>query len=1551
MATFSLTNSATQEISNLISTKPMLISKAELLLLGSNIKLVGYDPVLGMNSTINRSFSPRLINWVEPYEIKGILKSLFYTEINSELKVGDRVFIVNGNYDSDLLIESDKYKKGRDGYKILYIDNCKVVLDINYTGVKPWKEEIIDNFIKVYYIRNQQEFLHANRQVTTRNGVFDYKFNRYQNTISFIDQDHTTFTISGARWGINGGVIGSPGFFVRNGRTQSWTNITSAFTNTTNITASYSYALSPTYYNNDRIKIMNGDFTYNGKQYKEGFVYKWIVGPTQSEWVVDVTYFQPFLSKNNFRDGNFDGIWNTGIFGRQNKQITWEGDKSTWNTGTLLNTTWKKGTFNSLYSLVDSYFSGIDEYGLPYQKSNSYNNGGKGLNYIINSNIETSTINNGTIIRTVIGSQSATYSVVEKYITGSSSEYSNTIITADFDTCELNNSNIYNSELKNIRANNTLFEAVKSTNSYFKNSVFHNSTYNSDNIIKILGYDEINAAEHPTLSSQNSSIPGTVQKVYKFYITETSYNRLKTGDKFYIKGLKINDNSKNVINFFDKKFKINAWSEYVEDYDVYSDSFFKRGIEFSAFLSTPEENSFLFKTITTGGIHTSISTTNTNKLYSIDIWAKLYDIDYPSITNLPSLIGSHVINFNTSEIPSLNPGTSSISLGNIIDISNAYIIDSDFDSGLFENSQWNDGNHINYNNDSNITIQNSIGGQYNLSVATQSGYLIATSSYDKFFPEGDLDFLSVGSVVFLDTVDYNKILLSDTGISLDSSVYYYTDPGVPGWTYVISLPNPGQYLLEFDTVLNDDLGIYDGTVPSGNPLIDNLPYTGATYTYSKVVSTNTSIITIYNLNQSINLTINNLNVIIPSASRLPDAYKVISKSDVSVGGNQFGVYELQEIITGSSSQIIGVTTSYFYTEKAKNRYNYIKSLKINKSNIKSGIFKRPYIKESIIQSDTYDSSDKEYTNLDKLRSLVVTDSIYSDKSNILSSATYLYSSFVKGTDVWRDGIIQNSIWISGTFSSGVIKESTWVNGSFVNGSFYGSRSFDANPTTYFPLYNSNRIRSYYKDGLTLGNIYSASGTTVSNDRYSWQDGNFINGEFYKSDWEGGTFSGGRFWNSKWYNGLFENGLIGSKQVSTSDTKFYNGTVSYAVVENATLYAEDTSLNKNINANIEWNDGYFNDGVFGSNISQTASNSAIWNNGTFNGGQFISNGRWKKGTFNNGLFISGYGWTQSDSLTQSDYSWESGTFNNGKFGNANGLTNSTWYTGEFHGGIFSGRVWNNGIFLQGELQGSGGSTIGGLTCGSASTFVDSFSHSYWGLWRSGIFTDIKDRFISNQVIYTIPMRARFEKRRGLIAKFKNGLWLGGTFSHPGGEMSKSVWLDGAFEKGKFIGSSFNPYVKRNGSTQSSFNLNDSTCYWKNGDLENSDFYISRWKNGNFNLGTATGMIWENGVCKYMNAFNIFWEKGLWRNGNWYGSSFEFNGLVDSDYVKQILFRGMSWSGTASAHIWNIFLNTEEKETQILSAGLSGYPAYTPPVYLVMYPGPVNPGGFGGGGGGS
>jgi len=1456
-----LDNSFIKNMSSIISKKPLLISKADLIGLGKNKKLVGYNPLQDLVSDAGKSFSPRIINWVEPYEINGIDKSLFYTEVNSGLKVGDRVFILNGNYDSDSLIISNKYKKGRDGYKVLFVDNCQIVLDIDYTGVLPYLEEPIDKFIKVYYIKNVQDFLHANRHATTGSAEFDYKFNYYQNNIAFIDQDYTTTK----SWGRNGGIIGSPGFFVKAGITQSWTNISNDLINS----GSYSYALSPIYSNNDRIKIMESDFTYNGKKFQEGFVYKWNVGPTQSEWIVDVKYSKPLITKGNFRDGNFNGFWNTGLFGSQNKQIKWEGKTSTWKSGTLLNTNWIKGTYEALYTLPESYYSGLNDDGFPYQKLNTPNNSGKSFNFIIDSILEQSTINNGTIINSIIGTSSATYSVVENYLMNYTTPYPNLIKKAYFEDCNFNNAYISNSELKNIKTNNSKFENVKSVNSYFRNSVFINSNYNSDNIIKILGYDELNATEYPSIGSTFSiggsyaSLNDVSQKVYKFYINESGYNRLKTGDKLYIKGIKLNNSSKEILNLFDKKLRLGSWTEYIDDYNIYTNTFFKRGIDISTFLSSPLENSYLFESVrkpidpldptSPDTYHTSVYSTNPNSnLYSIDIWMSIYDIDDESLLpGSPGLNGitsptpnkpflKEYLNLNTSwEYPTKYDfisatGSGPLRLGNIVDVTNAYLVDADFESGIFENSNWNSGYHINSQTDLNITDSSATSslndGVYNLSF-TSSNSLLATSLYDQFYQENEYT-LQPGEVVFLDSVDFN-----------------------------------------------------DGT----------------------------------------------------NITRLPDAYKVVSN-------NLLGVYKLEELVTGTSSIISSLTqsTGTFSTTNAGNRYGYIKSLKFNKSKIKSGIFRRPYITDSIIENDSYDALDKDFSNIPKLRNLVVTDSLFKNKSNRLSSATYLYSSFLSGSDSWNNGIIQNSIWVNGTFSSGVIKESSWLDGVFTGGQFYGSRSFNDNATSDYQYYDTNRIRTYYKNGYTYGSPYTVVVGTTSNDRYSWRNGVFLNGLFSKSDWESGTFSGGQFLNSKWYDGIFENGTLGSSQLSTSDTIFYNGTFSYVTVENALIYASDTSYSGMSSSTIVWKNGVFNNGIFSTDYQQSAlnstSNTATWENGLFNGGQFVSMAKWKSGTFNNGKFTSAYGWSQSSSTLQSDYSWESGKFNGGEFGNANGLSNSTWYTGEFNNGVFKGRVWNDGIFLYGEFQGSGDSPVSGLTCGNASDFVNAYTYSYWGHWRNGIFTDVKDKFITDIKLYTKIKKSMDVETRGARAKFKNALWESGTFSHPSGEMFSSVWLDGSFESGKFKSSSFNPYVKRGGSTQSSFNLNDDTCYWENGQLEDSDFYISRWKNGTFTIGTATGMIWENGVNNYMNAFNVFWEAGTWKNGNWYGSSFQFDGEVDDDYTMQILMRGMSWSGTSSCHVWNIFLDNEYEpsvmsftaSTPVLSPGRFRIPEDTNPV---------------------
>ena len=91
-------------LQEVISTKPILVPRRRIDALQGNIELVAFDPLSGLIASQNKSFSPRLLNWVEPVEVSGIKKTAFYTEVNSGLKIGDRVFIIGGNYCNDALI-------------------------------------------------------------------------------------------------------------------------------------------------------------------------------------------------------------------------------------------------------------------------------------------------------------------------------------------------------------------------------------------------------------------------------------------------------------------------------------------------------------------------------------------------------------------------------------------------------------------------------------------------------------------------------------------------------------------------------------------------------------------------------------------------------------------------------------------------------------------------------------------------------------------------------------------------------------------------------------------------------------------------------------------------------------------------------------------------------------------------------------------------------------------------------------------------------------------------------------------------------------------------------------------------------------------------------------------------------------------------------------------------------------------------------------------------------------------------------------------------------
>lgn len=1575
MASFS---SLSKNIGKLISTKPILISSQDLESAGKNIKLVGVDPLKSLDYQSDKPFSPRLLNWVEPYIISGITKTLFYTEVNSGLKVGNRVFILNGNYDNDLLIKVDKYKKGRDGYKILFIDNCQIVLDIDYTGVPVWQYDDLDQFIKIRNIKTEEDFLHVNRVITTRGGNFDYKYNYYQNNIIYTEQDFDPIT----SWGKNAGLSGSPGFFVRDD-INGWTNITTQF-----MSGSFSYALSPTYTNNNNVRILNDSFTFSGFEFKEGFTYEWGIGPehdaipgTQSEWVINVIYDKSLITKGNFRGGNFKGDWNTGVYGRQDKKVKWEG-KGSWNNGTLLNAEWENGTFDSKYTLKESYLAEFDENGIPYQKVNGPNNNNKGFNYIIDSEIKKSVVNNGSFINTLIGELlPSTYSVVESHILSSTQKYNNTINKAFFEKCHFLDAYVKNSEVKTSRSMNTMFNNVKSINSNYNSSVIKNSNYLSDEIIKVLNYDEFNISEYKgggTVSSRAVS-----HKVYKFYVSRNNFERLKLKDSFYIKGIKINDNTKDVIKFFDKKLRVGSWSEYIEDYTIPNivqpsiigtQSFYKRGVEFSTFLSTPGDNEWRHTAVTSvGGGYTNVVDENSKKGYSIDVVVSIYDIHSP----LKELSN---IDFNRSHATA--SGTASIqmqpSLGNNIDFSKAYIIDSDFESGLFETSNWNSGRHIDHNNDVNMTTSSNEGGFYNLSVSTASSTLTAITTYNSEFPEAPEGCLKVGNIVFLNNVDYDTTgKIQSFTISASGSGYTQSGTDIPtiggsgvGFTVdytadtigsVLSIsglngglgysPNPASYTNEPISTTSSGTGLtidYDvsvfGEVISAtisnpgigysiNDVIEiSSPFGGgpnATFSVSSVTIGDilTATISISGIGYTVGdvIIINdgdvNAKVTILSTTgsivTLPDTYKILD--------NTSGTLILEEVVTGTYSVLSTLLDDgIFYTDNAFNRYGYIYKSKFNKSKIKSGLFRRTYFKGSFIENDSYNVQDKDFNDLEKVRTLVISDSLFRNNDNILSKGLYMNSYIINGSDNWLDVLGNSLIWNGSTLNKGVIKNTRWIDGIFKAGTFYDSRTFDDNPTVDNQFYYDENIKSYYKNGMTTA--------TTSNNRNSWQDGIFENGEFYKSDWEMGNFKNGKFYYSKFYDGIIDGGVIGDLSVAITDTLIYNGLINYTTVENGTLYAIDTSWLQSTNNNIVWEDGIFNGGLFGSDILQTASHTATWRNGVFNGGQFVTNGKWETGTFNGGKFLSGYGWTLAGSTIQTDYGWEDGVFNGGEFGNADLATNSIWYSGEFNGGKFTGRYWNSGVLTAGQFKGSstysavGGYSVDGMTSSNAYDFVESYTQSYYGKWNDGYFTNVKDKFIKDKKIYSIKERAI--KRINLkTATFENALWVSGTFSHPSGEFKESVWLDGGFETGTFKASSFNPWVMRDdgsGGFTQSFNLNDDlttgsgSCVWYNGKFDDSDFYISQWNQGRWLSGTAFGMVWRDGISNYMNAYNICWDNGTWRNGNWNGSYISFDGCVTDPFNKQILFRGMNCGGTSSAHVWNVFKGASFEDDVIVEA---------------------------------
>lgn len=1371
-------------------------------------------------------FSTRLVNYVEPIIFNGLIKTAFYTEFNTNFEKGDKVFIINGNYDSNNLIQDETYVSQTTGYNVLQVDKCRIILDIDYTGIKPNNDYSQDNdeFIKVYNITSQREFDYINSlKITTYDNGFYSKFEYgLCNNIIFVD---SAFTGTSSVIANNTGILSTtPGFYQKNSLTNNWQYL-SNFLGTSSIyfktTGSPTYSLS----NNGKIKIVGEDININNQIFKQREVYAF--NEKHGKWEVDPITISSYISKLNFRSGSFKGNWNDGIYGSYDSQIVWNSGE--WNSGVFLNAKFVSGTINSKTntsisqdnyantglnspsfiepttipfnivkynsatpsrtlsynnpvkqsdsSLTQTYYCKLDKYGLPIQSTDFSNNRNNGFNYIIDSDIETGTIINGnfencniglTNFMPISGYETMPYGTISDalsifYIQNYSFDYKLKIQGGTFKFCDINTTAFQNSNITDCNIKNSNINTSTLASNQIENSVVVGDY--SDNPINIINAD-----------LWSYVLSGSNRGVLKLYISDSDLLRLNDFDSIYINRI----NKELYLSSFNDEAKV--WLNYENKYifDIFNNSELSNDTIIVSFKNKTDNK---YKTyIDASGTPTTVFIPNNNIYASIDI----------DLGNTISWYSSTVASITTKTFT--DPIITTDTVGKLF--TNTYIGKSNFESGILINSNWKKGNNVN-------KLGNIIrldGEALSISIplgSTTSIYVdISNQTYNSY------DQIKLNDKLWLQGIIYTNLSGSQSDIS--------------GTYQVESIETP--------------------------------------------VYTNTRRIRLYDFDITMNLSNPKLGSLVP--------------------GGTFSV---------------GVTNP---------NYVSLHRVKIQNSTITEGLFKNTLIYNSNIYNADFDNLDTKLTisNISKLRFI---NTLFKDDNNKINSGI-VYKSNILNTN-WNNGIAFNSILSGQTFSNGVFKNGYWLDGTFNNGIFIDSDDLVSSLQSY------DNNTGYYR---------------------SWRKGSFNSGQFYNSTWIEGTFNNGRLFNSRWYAGIWNNGILGLK-----NSPYLNTTMGYypnlGTGSNITIWNNGSVDSAIIGgySNIYWNAGKFNDGSFTSFGSQSES---IWYSGDFNGGKFEGVAKWKNGTFNRGKFLSYFGWTLSNSTASSDYAWENGKFNNGQFGQQSLGTNSTWYNGEFNNGSFYGRVWNNGIFHGGIFNGS--ATISVIS--NESGFVNSFTNSYYGLWRDGYFADTISLGRPDQLVYTELRRASESTKKSVVtATIQNALWLKGIFSHANGTTKNIAWLDGSFIKGTFKDSAFNPYVDRSlsGSTQSSdFSFNfDTSCYWKNGTFDGGLFYISEWKYGMFNSGFMQGAIWRDGIWFYGTADNIYWEKGTWKNGNWFGTNFNYLSVTSSfditdQKTKGILYNVASASNSRYIHILNAFTGSSNErlyDSSFNYAALGDYNGWT------------------------
>jgi len=1485
----------------------------------ANIPVAEENVTVRKTTSSNKFFASKLLNYVESVNISGFPKTVFYSELATNFNIGDRVYILNGFYDSADFISKDKYTKYTDGYRVLGVDGCRIILDLDYTGQLPYTDFNLEDLIFVHHITTQAQFDYIN---SIKIGVSQSDFagvysaflgntpgrsaGLYGRNIIFVSDNFLGST--DALNSSSGIPFTDPGFYLKATDGQ-WILASNAFYD-----AAFFDGNKSTNPNNnficEKILIIGEDFVYNDypsfgqtTTFRERQVYKFDRTKSdpnifkKGEWVFDKEYKQPVISKLNFRYGNFKGTHNDGVFGSYDRVPEW--NSATWNSGFFVNSTWNSGTMDTKSTNEKSYSAKLSVstlFGVPtgitkaIQNVDFSNNRGFGFNYVIDSEIKESIINKGNFENSNVG-LTLSLNIIDNYYNGSLT-YSVSSNFVNYNFCDIYTTYVSNGLISDSIIENSQIFKSKSVNNQIIDSVVESTQYNSDGGIGIIGadiwgydYDSLNVADFNT-------IRGTL----KLYISDKDFLRLEKGDSFYLEKI----NKDYYVNNLSTNEKIQLPIEtryildYYTDYELYESNGLSSSVSVSLKPKTNNYDKYYVESepVVSGTvIYLEPETKNFPPrggggggglealfynywILQNDYWGGWNPDRREGFVSYNGSLYSWTGNVEDNEVPGSN-------------------IDPDTQAWVLivpPVSVWD------------ASIPNSQGDYVFARTATGVTYSLfycSTSTNDGSFGLVIGDSIKTSSITATTykkkqtVVSNSRLRYSSIDIESDSFGWYFDPNRVATYTSDVITKNSGISKIPINQIDRSFVNTYLKPSDFRSGLFKNSTWLSGHNVnyYGNIIKKNSEKLQIsYQSSSSLRVTLKNfphnyyqkikgLDIKKGDSVWLNGVSYTGTSSEVSLSGRYVVVNDpitnpnsldfdiiITPKFTAASFSSTSLTYSVFGAEG--NTYTSLSKFSIEGSTINYGFFKRTQIKDTSISNDQFDNNDSTF-NLSNVNLLRLINILFKNNNITINDGVIYRSHVIDGN--FNLGIVHNSVWNGATFSNGIFSAGSWQSGNFISGKFIDSN--DTSPTI-----------EYHHDKITYK---------------SWVGGTFQTGEFVNSVWLDGTFNNGKFYNSDFYGGVWNNGILGSKNIGVFDTTFgYYAKLggvgvsqsiwNYGVVENAIMGGDGI---------VYWYDGKFNSGEFTSN-GITSENESIWYNGEFSGSKITKLARWKNGVFNSGKFWSYYGWENVgptlSSDNPSDYAWENGKFNSGEFGYKGLTSNSVWFNGQFYGGDFLGRFWKNGYFLSGNFFGSG--LKSGINSVSSSldeyNFADSFTSSYYGIWNNGfVVQNIKEVSGQEGLLINQKRAVQIGSSPDNRTTFNNILWLGGTFSHNNAVINDSLWLSGSFIRGEFNGGVFNPYVDRDFTGSFSNSSFGKTSYWNNGDFLTGSFWCADWRRGTFKNGYISGARWYDGTFEYGTAENIFWLNGTWRNGNWNGSPYDYTYITMTESSDSTRFDGI------------------------------------------------------------